>query len=58
MSNNGKIEIDLPRSGTPYAVRATSHNGQVQVGVPTDDGSTHVLNARSDNGQVTVRSAN
>jgi hypothetical protein len=57
-SDNGKIVIELPRAGAPYAVTATSDNGGVDLDVPTDKSSTHVVKARSDNGKVTVRSAN
>ncbi|HET6861233.1 MAG TPA: DUF4097 family beta strand repeat-containing protein [Streptomyces sp.] len=55
-SDNGGIVIDLPR--TAYAVTTRSDNGDVKVGVPRDDSSTHVVKARSDNGEVTLRSAN
>ncbi|NUK05841.1 hypothetical protein HRW18_14580 [Streptomyces lunaelactis] len=41
-----------------YAVTAKSSNGDVDVDVPTDGGSAHIVTARSDNGKVTVRSAN
>ncbi|MFD7895616.1 DUF4097 family beta strand repeat-containing protein [Streptomyces sp. NPDC059743] len=56
VSDNGRIVIDLPASKTSYAVTATSDNGDVDVDVPTDRSSAHVVNARSDNGKVTVRS--
>ncbi|MFF7200603.1 DUF4097 family beta strand repeat-containing protein [Streptomyces sp. NPDC008141] len=58
VSDNGRVVIELPRSGAPYAVTAKSDNGGVDVDVPTDAGSSHVVKARSDNGKVTVRSAN
>lgn len=57
-SDNGSVAIELPRSGAPYAVTATSANGDVDVDVATDKSSSHVVKARSDNGKVTVRSAN
>lgn len=57
-ADNGSVTIDLPKSGTTYAVTAKSRNGSVDVDVPTDDDSGHVVKARSDNGKVTVRSAN
>ncbi|WP_405618471.1 DUF4097 domain-containing protein [Streptomyces sp. NBC_01511] len=57
-SDNGSVTIDLPKSDTAYAVTAESDNGSVDVDVPKDDGSAHVVKARSDNGKVTVRSAN
>ncbi|MFC9607484.1 DUF4097 family beta strand repeat-containing protein [Streptomyces niveus] len=57
-SDNGSVTIDLPKSGASYAVTAKSDNGSVDVDVPTDDDSAHVVKAHSDNGKVTVRSAN
>jgi hypothetical protein len=58
VGDNGQIVIELPGSGAPYAVTATSDNGDVDVDVPTDETSAHLVKARSDNGKVTVRSAN
>lgn len=58
VSDNGQIFIELPDAGAPYAVSAKSDNGGVDVDVPTDDSSAHIVEARSDNGKVTVRSAN
>ncbi|TQK44265.1 putative adhesin [Streptomyces sp. SLBN-118] len=58
VTDNGSTLIELPRAGAPYAVTAKSDNGGVDVDVPNDSSSTHVVNARSDNGKVTLRSAN
>ncbi|NWF27480.1 DUF4097 family beta strand repeat protein [Streptomyces sp. PKU-EA00015] len=58
VSDNGRIDIELPASGAPYAVRAESRNGDVDIAVPTDDDSRHIVTARSDNGKVVVRSMN
>ncbi|WP_327367227.1 DUF4097 family beta strand repeat-containing protein [Streptomyces sp. NBC_01217] len=57
-SDNGGITIDLPGGSTKYAVDAGADNGRVSVDVPRSDDSSHVVKARSDNGQITVRSAN
>ncbi|MEW2635993.1 DUF4097 family beta strand repeat-containing protein [Streptomyces sp. NPDC048389] len=57
-SDNGRVEIRLPAAGAPYAVDARSDNGGVDVAVPTDAGSSHVVKAVSDNGEVVVLSAN
>ncbi|MEV7681764.1 DUF4097 family beta strand repeat-containing protein [Streptomyces sp. NPDC088341] len=57
VSDNGRIVIDLPRSRTAYAVTATSDNSDVDVDVRTDRNSAHVVKARSDNGKITVRTA-
>ncbi|WP_420877827.1 DUF4097 family beta strand repeat-containing protein [Streptomyces agglomeratus] len=56
VSDNGEIGIDLPRA--TYSVTAKSDNGDVKVEVPRDPASPHVVRARSDNGEVTLRSAN
>ncbi|MFI2782597.1 DUF4097 family beta strand repeat-containing protein [Streptomyces sp. ALB3] len=58
VSDNGSISIDLPAGKDTYAVSAEADNGAVSVDVPRSDSSTHVVKARSDNGEVTVRSAN
>ncbi|MDH2389340.1 DUF4097 family beta strand repeat-containing protein [Streptomyces sp. HNM0663] len=58
VSDNGEIVVELPPSKGPYAVSADADNGTADVDVPTDPGSAHVVSARSENGEVTVRSAN
>lgn len=58
VSDNGSVVIDLPRGGQRYAVDAKADNGSVTIGVPRSDSSAHVVKARSDNGEVRVRSAN
>ncbi|MFJ8884201.1 DUF4097 family beta strand repeat-containing protein [Streptomyces sp. NPDC102402] len=58
VSDNGSISVDLPAGKNTYAVSAEADNGDVSVDVPRSDSSEHVVKARSDNGEVTVRSAN
>ncbi|MGW3656939.1 DUF4097 family beta strand repeat-containing protein [Streptomyces sp. NPDC005151] len=58
VSDNGRVTIDLPRGSEAYAVTATASNGRISVKVPRSDGSPHVVKAHSDNGQITVRTAN
>lgn len=58
VSDNGSIVIDLPQGGQKYAVNASAENGRVAIGVPRSDSSAHVVKARSDNGEVKVRTAN
>ncbi|MET8681174.1 DUF4097 family beta strand repeat-containing protein [Streptomyces sp. NPDC004647] len=55
-SDNGEIHIELPRAS--YRVEAQSSNGETDVGVPQDDRSGHSVTAHSDNGEVTLRTAN
>ncbi|MFJ1746449.1 DUF4097 family beta strand repeat-containing protein [Streptomyces sp. NPDC088116] len=57
-SDNGGIEIDLPRSDTSYAVKTRTDNGKIDVDVPTSDSSSHVVKARTDNGKIAVRTVN
>ncbi|MGW8888242.1 DUF4097 family beta strand repeat-containing protein [Streptomyces sp. NPDC055749] len=58
VSDNGGIVIELPAGEDAYSVSAEADNGDVSVKVPRSDDSPHVVRARSDNGEVTVRSAN
>lgn len=58
VSDNGSISIDLPAGPGTYAVTAEADNGDVSVRVPRSDSSRHLVKALSDNGEVTVRSAN
>ncbi|GAA2930040.1 DUF4097 family beta strand repeat-containing protein [Streptomyces enissocaesilis] len=55
-SDNGEISLDLPRA--TYSVTARSDNGDIRIGVPRAPDSPHVVRANSDNGEITVRSAN
>ncbi|MGX1883904.1 DUF4097 family beta strand repeat-containing protein [Streptomyces sp. NPDC055287] len=56
VSDNGGISIDLPKA--TYSVTAKSDNGDLDVDVPRDQNSPHVVRARSDNGEVALRTAN
>ncbi|MEU9864269.1 DUF4097 family beta strand repeat-containing protein [Streptomyces sp. NPDC047971] len=58
VSNNGEVDIALPDAPGAYDVDGRSDNGSVRIDVPTREGSPHVVTARSDNGEVVVRSAN
>ncbi|WP_228992857.1 DUF4097 family beta strand repeat-containing protein [Streptomyces sp. DH8] len=58
VSDNGGITIDLPPGGQTYAVDASADHGDVSIDVPRGDDGAHVVKARSDNGHITVRSAN
>lgn len=58
VSDNGQVDISLPAAPAAYDVDGRSDNGSVRIDVPTRKGSPHVVTARSDNGEVVVRSAN
>ncbi|MFF0742550.1 DUF4097 family beta strand repeat-containing protein [Streptomyces sp. NPDC004111] len=55
-SNNGAVRLTLPKS--TYKVETSTQNGKVTVDVPKSDNSAHLVKARTDNGEVTLRSAN
>ncbi|MBD0707977.1 MULTISPECIES: DUF4097 family beta strand repeat-containing protein [unclassified Streptomyces] len=55
-TDNGDITVSVPTA--EYAVDATSGNGRVRVDVPRRDAGEGSVRARSDNGDVTVRTAN
>jgi hypothetical protein len=56
-NDNGNITIGLSPAGAPYAVTAETDNGSVKVDVPQDKAGSNVVTARSNNGNITVRSA-
>ncbi|WP_330244509.1 DUF4097 domain-containing protein [Streptomyces sp. NBC_00562] len=58
VSDNGRVTIELPKGSQAYAVTAVADNGDISVRVPRSDSSPHVVKAHSDNGEITVRSAN
>ncbi|MYR41790.1 DUF4097 family beta strand repeat-containing protein [Streptomyces sp. SID5910] len=55
-SDDGSVTVDLPPA--TYKVSADSDDGSVHVSVPRNDTSTHVVTARTQDGKVTVRTAN
>ncbi|MFI5556332.1 DUF4097 family beta strand repeat-containing protein [Streptomyces sp. NPDC051738] len=55
-SGDGSLTIELPRAR--YAVTTETGDGSVDVSVPRDKTSPHVVSARTDDGKVTVRTAN
>ncbi|MFG2721026.1 DUF4097 family beta strand repeat-containing protein [Streptomyces sp. NPDC048416] len=52
VSDNGRVELTVPKD--TYKVAARSDDGKVDVSVDRSGSSTHVLDARSDNGRVSV----
>ncbi|MGW0823515.1 DUF4097 family beta strand repeat-containing protein [Streptomyces sp. NPDC002845] len=55
-SDDGSINIALPRD--TYRVTTGSDDGSVKVSVPRDEASAHVVTAHTNDGSVTVRTAN
>lgn len=55
-SGDGSVTIDLPEA--TYKVTTETGDGGVDVSVPRADSSTHVIDARTSDGKVTVRTAN
>ncbi|WP_031184623.1 DUF4097 family beta strand repeat-containing protein [Streptomyces sp. NRRL F-5635] len=55
-TGDGSVTISLPRA--TYKVTTDTGDGSVDVSVPTDGASEHVVDARSGDGNITVRTAN
>ncbi|MGW4721550.1 DUF4097 family beta strand repeat-containing protein [Streptomyces sp. NPDC004291] len=55
-TDNGGVTVEVPRA--EYAVVGSSGNGDVRLDVPRNDGSGNGMRVRSENGDVTVRTAN
>ncbi|MFE1290552.1 DUF4097 family beta strand repeat-containing protein [Streptomyces sp. NPDC058751] len=55
-SGDGSVSIVLPRAA--YRVTAGSGDGAVSVDVPRDGSSPHRVSAHTDDGKITVRTAN
>lgn len=55
-SGDGSVSITLPEE--TYKVSTKTGDGGVDVSVPRDDRSRHVVNARTGDGEVAVRTAN
>jgi Putative adhesin len=53
-SDNGSVEVVLPRTDDLYAVDASSDNGTVSFPIRTDPDAERTITAQSDNGDVTV----
>ncbi|PIB10993.1 MULTISPECIES: DUF4097 family beta strand repeat-containing protein [Streptomyces] len=55
-SQDGSVTIELPRDA--YRVATESGDGAVEVSVPRDPASSHVVSAHTNDGKITVRTAN
>jgi hypothetical protein len=53
---DGSLTIGLPDAS--YRVTTGAQDGSVDVSVPRDEGSSHVVSAHTQDGKVTVRTAN
>jgi hypothetical protein len=56
-SNDGAIRLRVPAGPTTYRVDASSRDGRVTVGVPTDDNSPRRIIATDDSASVTISRA-
>jgi len=56
-SANGSVEVVVPRGDELYRVDADTSHGSTEITVRTDPESPRVIEARTRNGDVTVRSA-
>jgi DUF4097 and DUF4098 domain-containing protein YvlB len=54
-SEDGSVGVTLPHAA--YRVTARSGDGSVDVSVPRDDSSPHVVSATTEDGRITVRTA-
>ncbi|MEU9349639.1 DUF4097 family beta strand repeat-containing protein [Streptomyces griseoloalbus] len=55
-SGDGSLTIELPRAA--YHVDTETGDGAEDVSVPRDDSSSHLVNVRTGDGELTVRTAN
>jgi len=55
-SDNGSVDIAVPRVEGGYAVESSTDNGSETIDVATDPAAVRRIRASSDNGSVTVRS--
>lgn len=55
-SDDGSVTVALPDA--KYRVRTATDDGSVRVSVPEDSASAHVVSARTEDGKITVRTAN
>ncbi|MFE6785217.1 DUF4097 family beta strand repeat-containing protein [Streptomyces sp. NPDC057680] len=56
VTDNGDVHVSVPTA--EYEVTGASDNGDVRIDVPRRDKSGHSVNVRSDNGDVSVLTAN
>ncbi|MFF5917323.1 DUF4097 family beta strand repeat-containing protein [Streptomyces flavochromogenes] len=56
VTDNGDVHVSLPTA--EYEVTGASDNGEVRIDVPRRDKSGHSVSARSDNGDISVLTAN
>jgi hypothetical protein len=54
-TSNGAIRIDLPSDAPAFAVSTTTSNGRIDTSVRTDPASSNRIDARTSNGNITIR---
>ena len=53
-SDNGRIDITVPRGSGPYDVAASTDNGSRTIDVPTDPDAAQTITAQTDNGDIQI----
>ena len=53
-SDNGRIDITVPRESGPYNVAASTDNGSRTIDVPTDPDAAQTITAQTDNGDIQI----
>lgn len=56
-TENGAVEIEVPDTRTAYKVLARTDNADVHTGVPKDTDSPHTVTVHTENGPITLRTA-
>ncbi|MCC2267375.1 DUF4097 domain-containing protein [Streptomyces sp. CT1-17] len=54
-TENGEVTVEVPDA--PYKVTTETENGDVRADVPTDGNSAHAISVRTENGAITLRTA-
>jgi hypothetical protein len=52
---NGAVEVTLPADAPAFAVSTRTSNGRVETNIRTDPASSHRIDVRTSNGNITIR---
>lgn len=56
-TDNGEVKIEVPDTHTAYKVTTATDSGDVRADVPRDAKSPHAITVRTENGAITLRTA-